>query len=121
MLQVQFEDRQRELEERLLKYERPGDKNLKEGVHPHTHVGALEKELDSVKERYKKRLVESENEADRLRKEISVLRGKEMGKESFLQSSQSLLFFNYLQASPNILCICSEQPKRSKIFKRYGS
>ena len=78
---MQFEERQTELEERLLKYERPGDRNLKEGERPHTHVGALEKELESVKERYKKRLAEAENEADRLRREIATLRSKETGNK----------------------------------------
>ncbi len=77
---MQFEERQEELETRLLKYERPGDQKLKEGEHPHSHLTAIQKELDSVRERYKKRLAEAELEADRLRKEITTLKSKEAGE-----------------------------------------
>ena len=54
---------------------------MKEGEHPHTHVSALERELESVRERYKKKLMEAENEADRLRKEEAALRSKETGNQ----------------------------------------
>ena len=57
---------------------------MKDGEHPHTHVGALEKELESVRERYRKRLAEAENETDKLRKEILSLKSKEAGKQKFV-------------------------------------
>ncbi len=78
-MQMQFEEREAELEARLSKYERPGDRNMKEGEHPHTHVSALEKELDAVKERYKRTLAEKDNEAERLREEVAGLKSKEAG------------------------------------------
>ena len=88
--QVQFEERQAELETRLSKYERPGDKNIREGDHPHTHIGALEKELEAVKERYKRRLAEVENEAERLRKEVVSLKTKDDGEHQLTRTEDLL-------------------------------
>ena len=64
----------------MSKYERPGDGKLKEGEHPHSHMVALQKELDNVRERYKKRIAEFEGETERLRTEISQIKIKETGE-----------------------------------------
>ena len=76
-LQFTYEERIEDLENRLGKYERPGDNKLKEGEHPHSHLGALQKELDAVRERHKKRVAELEHELEQLKNENQTLKTKE--------------------------------------------
>ena len=65
------------MEERLSKYERPGDTHLKEGQRPHSSASALQRELESVRERSKKELSDLKQEIERLRKDNAALRSKE--------------------------------------------
>ena len=72
--QLQYEDRIRELESQLAKCQHP-----EEGERPHTHSSALQRELDSVRERHKRKVGELEQELERLRKEVMVLKHRETG------------------------------------------
>lgn len=66
ILQLQFEDRIKELELQLSIYQGQADH-----VHPHTHALALERELESVRERYKHQVKELQSEIDRLSAELT--------------------------------------------------
>ena len=48
--------------------------------HPHTHAVALERELDSTRERYKKQVNELNNQVEKLTVEISKLRKQQDSK-----------------------------------------
>jgi chaperonin cofactor prefoldin len=54
-------------------YKRYGD-DSKPYEHPHTHAQALEKELDSTRERYKKQITELTNQVEKLTGELAKLR-----------------------------------------------
>ena len=58
------------------------EKQLAKDSHPHTHAGALQKELDSVKERSKKTVSDMEKETEKLRKEVTRLKNREQSNES---------------------------------------
>jgi hypothetical protein len=58
---------------------RPDDRNLKEGEQPHTHVSSIQRQLDSVKDRHKKKLAEMEAEIDKLKRELVTAKTKENG------------------------------------------
>ena len=55
-------------------------------THPHSHALALERELDSVKERSRKQLAETQAEVDRLNTELNKVRKN--------QESMSLLLLH---------------------------
>ena len=77
--QMQFEDHIAELESKLSQYEHEGCQM----VRPHTSMSALEKELDSVRERYKKRISELETEQQLLQKQLQQEKGKSAGNFCF--------------------------------------
>lgn len=60
-MQLQFEERIKELEFQLSIYQGQADH-----VHPHTHSVALERELESVRERYKQQVKDLQTERDKL-------------------------------------------------------
>ena len=66
MFQLQYEERIKDLELQLAIYQGQTDH-----VHPHTHAVALERELESVRERYKQQIKDLQAEADRLTNELS--------------------------------------------------
>lgn len=57
---MQYEERIAELEKL------PLEGLPREGDHPHTSISALEKELEAVRERYRKQIVEMSSEINRL-------------------------------------------------------
>ncbi|KAK6170319.1 hypothetical protein SNE40_018734 [Patella caerulea] len=64
-VKMQFEERIYDLESQLSRFiENPGD------PHPHTHVGALQKELDSTRDRYKKQIAELQSQILQLQTEL---------------------------------------------------
>ncbi|WAR06759.1 CE162-like protein [Mya arenaria] len=65
-VKVQYEERIKELEIQLSIYQGQADH-----VHPHTHSVALERELESVRERYKQQIRDLQTEVDRLIAEAS--------------------------------------------------
>ena len=83
-LQFQYEERIEDLERKLLQYERPGDNDLKEGERPHSHAVAIQRELDAVKGRQKKRVAEMEAEIQGYKKELDTLKAKQIGKKIIL-------------------------------------
>ncbi|XP_033740453.1 centrosomal protein of 162 kDa-like isoform X2 [Pecten maximus] len=85
-IKVQYEERIRDLEAQLAIYVRPEDNALKEYEHPHTHAVALQKELDSVRDRYKARVAELTEEVSRLNGEIAKI---SKGQEVSLKNEQS--------------------------------
>ncbi|XP_069138215.1 centrosomal protein of 162 kDa-like isoform X2 [Argopecten irradians] len=85
-IKVQYEGRIRDLEAQLAIYVRPEDNNLKEYEHPHTHAVALQKELDSVRDRYKAKVAELTEEVSRLNAEIARVT---KGQEASLKNEQS--------------------------------
>ena len=68
------------MEEQLAKYYRPEDQKLKEYEHPHTHTLALQRELDSTRERYKKQITQLESQVENLLKELQKMHSKESGR-----------------------------------------
>ena len=51
-------------------------------MHPHTHAVALERELESVRERYKQQVKELQTENDKLTNELSKSKKVHEGKLS---------------------------------------
>ncbi|XP_060069666.1 centrosomal protein of 162 kDa-like [Ylistrum balloti] len=86
-IKVQYEERIRDLEAQLAIYVRPEDNALKDYEHPHTHAVALQKELDSVRDRYKAKITELTEEVSRLNAEIAKVT---KGQEASLKNEQSL-------------------------------
>ncbi|XP_021349232.1 centrosomal protein of 162 kDa-like isoform X2 [Mizuhopecten yessoensis] len=82
----QYEERIRDLETQLAIYVRPEDNALKDYQHPHTHAVALQRELESVRERYKAKNTELTEEVSRLNTEIAKL---SKGQEATLKNEQS--------------------------------
>ena len=72
--QFQFEERVADLEAQLRLYKRQGDGDVKPYEHPHTHAIALERELDSMRERYKKQIAELTTQVEKLTGELTKLR-----------------------------------------------
>ena len=72
--QFQFEERVADLEAQLRLFKRQGDGDIKPYEHPHTHAIALERELDSTRERYKKQITELTTQVDKLTGELTKLR-----------------------------------------------
>ena len=66
LFQLQYEERIKDLELQLAIYQGQTDH-----VHPHTHAVALERELESVRERYKQQIKDLQAEVDRLTSELS--------------------------------------------------
>lgn len=66
LFQLQYEERIKDLELQLAIYQGQTDH-----VHPHTHAVALERELESVRERYKQQVKDLQAEVDRLISELS--------------------------------------------------
>lgn len=75
--QVQFEDRIHDLEKQLSIYKRPDDLDLKGYQHPHTHALALERELDSMRERHKSQVFDLTADITRLTSELNKLKNQE--------------------------------------------
>ncbi|KAL5010793.1 hypothetical protein ScPMuIL_013098 [Solemya velum] len=73
-VKVQFEDRIHDLEHQLSIYKRPDDLDLKGYQHPHTHAMALERELDSMRERHNGQVAELTADLTRLTSELNKLR-----------------------------------------------
>ncbi|XP_053396479.1 centrosomal protein of 162 kDa-like isoform X2 [Mercenaria mercenaria] len=65
-IKLQFEERIKELELQLSIYQGQTDH-----VHPHTHSVALERELESIRERYKHQVKDLQAEIDRLAAELA--------------------------------------------------
>ena len=63
-----------DLEAQLRLYKRQGDGDVKPYEHPHTHAIALERELDSTRERYKKQIAELTTQVEKLTGELTKLR-----------------------------------------------
>ena len=63
-----------DLEAQLRLYKRQGDGDVKPYEHPHTHAIALERELDSTRERYKKQIAELATQVEKLTGELTKLR-----------------------------------------------
>lgn len=72
---MQYEDRIKELEFQLSIYQGQADHQ-----HPHTHSVALERELESVRERYKQQVKELQAENDRLNIEMAKTKKTAEGK-----------------------------------------
>ncbi|XP_071136252.1 centrosomal protein of 162 kDa-like [Mytilus edulis] len=70
-VKLQYEDRIKDLEAQLHLYKRPDDNSLKEYDHPHTSTLAVQRELDSVRERYKKQVAELQTELNNLNNELN--------------------------------------------------
>ncbi|VDI37735.1 protein QN1, partial [Mytilus galloprovincialis] len=70
-VKLQYEDRIKDLEAQLHLYKRPDDNSLKEYDHPHTSTLAVQRELDSVRERYKKQVAELQAEINNLNNELN--------------------------------------------------
>lgn len=77
-VQFQYEERINALESQL--QSQAGHNHLKEGDHPHTHAVALQRELDVVRERHRKKVAELELSCEGLRKEVAALKNKEGGE-----------------------------------------
>ena len=75
LLQLQYEERIKDLELQLSIYQGQMDH-----VHPHTHAVALERELESVRERYKQQIKDLQAEVDRLTAEASKSKKVHEGK-----------------------------------------
>lgn len=73
-MQLQYEERIIEFESQLARCQHP-----EEGERPHTHSSALQRELDSVRERHKRKVGELEQEIGNLRKEVMVVKHRETG------------------------------------------
>ena len=71
--QLQYEERIQSLEQQLSHDQLSHD-------HPHTHAVALQRELESTKERYKKRTAELEAELDKVKCELVSARNRESGQ-----------------------------------------
>ncbi|KAL3882411.1 hypothetical protein ACJMK2_028754 [Sinanodonta woodiana] len=65
-IKFQYEERIKELELQLSIYQ-----GQTEHTHPHTHAIALERELENVRERYKKQVAELQAEVDRLNTDVT--------------------------------------------------
>ena len=85
---MQYEERIESLEKQLSHDQRPDDRKLKEGEQPHTHVSALQRQLDSVKDRHKKKLAEMEMEMEKVKRELVTSRSKENGQLDMLLIEQ---------------------------------
>ena len=70
--QLQYEERIKELECQLAK-------GPEESERPHTHSAALQRELDSVRERHRRKVDELEREIATLQREGMVLKHRETG------------------------------------------
>ncbi|KAK3583943.1 hypothetical protein CHS0354_033733 [Potamilus streckersoni] len=68
-IKFQYEERIKELELQLSIYQ-----GQTEHTHPHTHAIALERELENVRERYKKQVAELQAEVDRLNTDVTKSR-----------------------------------------------
>ena len=77
--QFQYEERIQSLEDQLQSVQ-----GLKEGGHPHTHASALQRELDSVRDRHKKRQTELEAELAGVKLELSAAKRKDSGRSLVL-------------------------------------
>ena len=75
LLQLQYEERIKDLELQLSIYQGQMDH-----VHPHTHAVALERELESVRERYKQQIKDLQAEVDRLTNEANKSKKVHEGK-----------------------------------------
>ncbi|XP_076466484.1 centrosomal protein of 162 kDa-like [Babylonia areolata] len=73
-VKFQFEERVADLESQLRLYKRHGDGDIKPYEHPHTHSLALERELDSTREKYKRQVAELTTQVERLTGELSKVR-----------------------------------------------
>ncbi|XP_076078751.1 centrosomal protein of 162 kDa-like [Mytilus galloprovincialis] len=70
-VKLQYEDRIKDLEAQLHLYKRPDDNSLKEYDHPHTSTLAVQRELDNVRERYKKQVAELQAEINNINNELN--------------------------------------------------
>ncbi|CAG2239363.1 unnamed protein product [Mytilus edulis] len=70
-VKLQYKDRIKDLEAQLHLYKRPDDNSLQEYDHPHTCTLALQRELDSVRERYQKQVTELQAEINNLNIELN--------------------------------------------------
>lgn len=76
---MRYEDRVQSLESANLQLQRTVDE-LTFSSHPHTNHTAMQRELDSVRDRYKKQVAELEGTIETLQKEVVAFRNKEPGK-----------------------------------------
>ena len=77
--QIQYEERIRDLEAQLHLYRRPDDNSLKEYDHPHTSTLAVQRELDSVRDKYKKQVTELQAEITKLNNELNKTKTSQEG------------------------------------------
>ncbi|XP_070189405.1 centrosomal protein of 162 kDa-like [Littorina saxatilis] len=73
-VKFQFEERVADLESQLRLYKRQEPGDMKPYEHPHTHAIALERELDSTRERYKKQLNDLTTQVDKLTAELTKIK-----------------------------------------------
>ncbi|XP_052811094.1 centrosomal protein of 162 kDa-like isoform X2 [Mya arenaria] len=85
-VKVQYEERIKELEIQLSIYQGQADH-----VHPHTHSVALERELESVRERYKQQIRDLQTEVDRLIAEASKAKKSDAKAESQTKETEAEL------------------------------
>ncbi|KAJ8315560.1 hypothetical protein KUTeg_007710 [Tegillarca granosa] len=88
-IKTQYEDRIKDLEIQLAIYKRPDDGALNIYEHPHTHAAALQKEMDSMREKYKRQVLELQAEVSRLNLELNKpKKGVEVALKNELQASK---------------------------------
>ncbi|XP_064629139.1 centrosomal protein of 162 kDa-like [Lineus longissimus] len=88
-MKFQYEERINELDEQLKQFTAPTEH------YPHTHSVALQKELETVRERCRRKVAEKEIEVERLNKELTSLKNKASAAEKkemqMLKESESEL------------------------------
>ena len=78
-MKVRYEGLISDLEQQLTCYQRPGETS----EHPHTHAVALQRELDSVKDRNKRKVAELEADLQAVKTELASLKAKQAGMFAF--------------------------------------
>ncbi|KAK3091654.1 hypothetical protein FSP39_021588 [Pinctada imbricata] len=90
-VKIQFEDRIKDLETQLAIYRRSDDNSLKDYDHPHTHAVALQREMDTMRDKYKKQVADLQGQVNSLTSELTKVKNtQEVAMKNEVRASKEM-------------------------------